>query len=185
MKRELLAGMLAGAAGTTALNATTYLDMAVRGRPPSTTPEQTVRKAETVIGVSLSSRGPGSLPAQSRRSGIGALLGIAAGVGTGALYGLVAPRLGHVPLPVRCLVAAGGANLGPMLSMAVLGVTDPRQWTLDSWVTDLLPHLGYGAVTAVAFEAMHDRPRRRAVRSIPPATRGRRRRGGWRRRAWS
>lgn len=157
MKRELLTGMLAGAAGTTALNATTYLDMAVRGRPPSTTPEQTVRKGETVIGVSLSSEGPDSEPAESRRSGIGALLGIAAGVGTGAVYGLLRPRLGRAPLAVLSLGAAVGANIGPLLPMAVLGVTDPREWTLDSWLTDLLPHLAYGAVTAAAFEAMHGR----------------------------
>jgi hypothetical protein len=31
--RGLLAGAVAGAAGTTALNAVTYLDMAIRGRP--------------------------------------------------------------------------------------------------------------------------------------------------------
>ena len=35
---RLLAGIAAGAAGTTALNATTYLDMALRGRPASRTP---------------------------------------------------------------------------------------------------------------------------------------------------
>jgi hypothetical protein len=29
-------GLVAGAAGTTALNAITYLDMAIRGRPPAT-----------------------------------------------------------------------------------------------------------------------------------------------------
>jgi hypothetical protein len=170
MKRELLTGMLAGAAGTTALNATTYLDMAARGRPPSTTPEQTVRKAETFLGVSLSSQGPDSPPARSRRSGIGALLGIAAGVATGAVYGLVRPRLGRVPLGLLSLGAAAGANVGPMLSMAALGVTDPREWTLEAWASDLLPHLAYGAVTAVAFEAMHDRA---AVRPGQLATRPR------------
>lgn len=154
MKRELFTGMLAGAAGTTSLNATTYLDMVVRGRPPSTTPEQTVRKAEEFTGVSLSREGPGSQPAEGRRSGIGALLGIAAGVGTGAVYGLVRPRLGEVGLARLSLGAAAGANLGPMLAMAALGVTDPREWTLDSWLSDLLPHLAYGAVTAAAFEAM-------------------------------
>lgn len=160
MKRELLTGMLAGAAGTTALNATTYLDMAVRGRPPSTTPEQTVRKGEALIGVSLSSESPDSQPAESRRSGIGALLGIAAGVGTGGVYGLLRPRLGRVPLVLLSLGAAAGANVGPMLPMAALGVTDPREWTLDSWITDLLPHLAYGVVTTAAFEAMQQRSRK-------------------------
>lgn len=40
MTRRFLHGLAAGAAGTTALNAVTYLDMALRGRPASTTPEE-------------------------------------------------------------------------------------------------------------------------------------------------
>ncbi|MFD0906100.1 hypothetical protein ACFQ11_37395, partial [Actinomadura sediminis] len=36
--RGFLRGAAAGAAGTTALNATAHADMAVRGRPPSRTP---------------------------------------------------------------------------------------------------------------------------------------------------
>ncbi|MGI8900330.1 MAG: hypothetical protein ACR2HA_05280 [Nocardioides sp.] len=36
--RSVLAGVAAGAAGTTALNAVTYLDMAIRGRGTSSTP---------------------------------------------------------------------------------------------------------------------------------------------------
>ena len=38
-----LLGAAAGAAGTTALNATTYLDMVLRGRSASSTPEDTMR----------------------------------------------------------------------------------------------------------------------------------------------
>jgi len=38
-------GLLAGAAGTTALTAVTYLDLALRGRPASTLPEETSRRA--------------------------------------------------------------------------------------------------------------------------------------------
>ena len=37
----LLRGAAAGAAGSTALNAVTYLDMVVRGRGTSSTPERT------------------------------------------------------------------------------------------------------------------------------------------------
>jgi len=40
----LLRGAAAGAAGTTALNAVTYLDMVLRGRGTSSTPEDTVEK---------------------------------------------------------------------------------------------------------------------------------------------
>ena len=49
--RALAIGAAAGAAGTTALNAVTYLDMALRGRPTSDTPEQTVRRLSEVTHV--------------------------------------------------------------------------------------------------------------------------------------
>ena len=42
MSLTVLKGAAAGAAGSTALNAVTYLDMAVRGRGASDTPQQTV-----------------------------------------------------------------------------------------------------------------------------------------------
>jgi hypothetical protein len=35
--------------------------------------------------------------------------------------------------------------------MAALGVTDPRKWSLEEWLADLLPHLGYGAATAAVL----------------------------------
>ncbi|MFN2496811.1 MAG: hypothetical protein ABR608_13025, partial [Pseudonocardiaceae bacterium] len=79
MRRELLWGAAAGAAGTTALNAVTYLDMLLRARPASSTPEETVRRAEELSLLSLSAEGPESEAAANRRSGLGALLGIAAG----------------------------------------------------------------------------------------------------------
>lgn len=73
MTSRVLAGLAAGAAGTTALNAVTYLDMALSARPASSTPEDTVGKAEDAVGMSLSSWGPDSEAASNRRSGNGAL----------------------------------------------------------------------------------------------------------------
>ncbi len=37
--------------------------------------------------------------------------------------------------------------------MVALGVTDPREWDLDSCLSDLGPHLVYGLATAAAYEA--------------------------------
>ena len=54
MLSALLRGALAGAAGTTALNAVTYLDIAVRARPASETPQRAVK---AVAGASTSSLG--------------------------------------------------------------------------------------------------------------------------------
>ena len=44
MLENLIKGAMAGLAGTTALNAATYLDMVWRGRPASSTPEQVVEE---------------------------------------------------------------------------------------------------------------------------------------------
>jgi hypothetical protein len=81
----VLRGAAAGAAGTTALNVVTYIDMALRGRPPSSTPQRTVeRLAET---AHLSIPGQGDRRA-SRVEGLGALTGLVAGVGVGSVFGL-------------------------------------------------------------------------------------------------
>lgn len=147
-------GIVAGAAGTTALNAVTYLDMVLRARPASSTPEETVRVVEDRTQLPLAAAGPDSDAAANRRSGLGALLGIAAGLGTGALYGALRPRLGHMPLVVSGAVAGLLANLGTTGPMGVLGVTDPRRWPTSSWISDLVPHLAYGLATAAVLEEL-------------------------------
>jgi hypothetical protein len=162
MANNLIRGALAGAAGTTALNAATYLDMALRGRPGSSTPEDTVGKVEDLTGTALSGDGRDSEAAGNRRSGLGALLGIVTGVATGAVYGALRPRLGRVPLPLLGVAAGVGANVASTAPMAALGISDPRSWSASSWVSDLVPHLAYGVVTALALEQMR-RGRLRAV----------------------
>ncbi len=46
-----------------------------------------------------------------------------------------------------------GAMAGSGVPAAALGVTDPTTWGLDSWVSDIVPHLAYGFMTAAAYEA--------------------------------
>jgi hypothetical protein len=36
--------------------------------------------------------------------------------------------------------------------MSLLGVTDPRSWSTTDWASDVVPHLAYGFVTALALE---------------------------------
>lgn len=43
--------------------------------------------------------------------------------------------------------------------MARLGVTDPRNWSGPAWLSDLLPHLAYGAATSATLAAL-ERPGR-------------------------
>lgn len=148
---RLLSGLAAGAAGTTALNLVTYLDMLVRARPASTAPEDTVRAVEGRTPLSL---GPDGAEAGNRRSALGALLGIASGLGVGAAYGLARPALGRVPLALLGVAAGLAANIGTTGPMAALGITDPREWSAGSWLSDLVPHLAYGFVTAGVWELM-------------------------------
>jgi hypothetical protein len=154
MARTLWYGLAAGAAGTTVLNLVTYLDRAVRGRPASTTPEETVRKFEDVAHVALATEED---KAGNRRSGIGALLGIAAGLGSGLGYALARPRLRRIPLPVAGLGAGLVANAATVAPMAAAGVSDPRKWPASSWLSDVVPHLAYGLATAAVFDLLDRR----------------------------
>ena len=148
--RGLLRGAVAGAAGTTALNGVTYLDMAVRGRGSSSTPQQVVETLAGKAGVQI----PGDEQTeQNRVSGIGPLMAIVTGVGTGALMGLAyAGR--RPPLVVGAAVAGLGAMVASDAPMTALGITDPRSWSPVDWVSDAVPHAVYGLVTAVALELM-------------------------------
>ncbi|NYH54463.1 MULTISPECIES: hypothetical protein [Nocardiopsis] len=149
---HLLRGAVAGAAGTTALNTVTYLDMALRARPASTTPEETVKRMEEVAGARLSRAGRDSGEEANRRSGLGPLLGIATGVAAGTLYGAVRSRWPRLPVALLAVGAGAAANLGSTAPMTALGVTDPREWSATSWISDLVPHLAFGVVTALAYE---------------------------------
>ena len=148
--RALLAGAAAGAAGTTALNGMTYLDMAVRGRPTSSTPEDSVDRLAKVAGLDIPGEGEAR---QNRLSGLGALTGLVTGVSVGALAGLLTVKL-RVPLPVLSVLVGTAAMAGSNAPMTALGVTDPRSWDATSWLADAIPHLAYGGVTAAVLTAL-------------------------------
>ena len=145
-----LRGAAAGAAGTTALNAVTYLDMTVRGRPTSSTPEQTVEKLAEKAHVPIPGDGD---TRQNRIQGLGPITGLLAGVGAGVVVGLVRaagyrsqPLVGTLLTTLGVLVAANGP-------MTVLGITDPRTWSATDWASDIVPHLAYSAVVKTTMDA--------------------------------
>ncbi|MEU9021273.1 hypothetical protein [Actinomadura sp. NPDC048394] len=146
--RGALRGAAAGAAGTTALNGVTYLDMAVRGRPGSDTPEETVRALSDKTGIPVPGEGEQH---DNRISGLGPLTGLAAGVGTGVLLGIVSGAGWRPGRAVTAVLATAGAMVGSSGPMTALGVTDPRTWPVSSWISDLVPHAAYGAVTAAVL----------------------------------
>jgi hypothetical protein len=98
--------------------------------------------------------------APGRRQGLAGLLGIATGLGVGVAYGLA----GGAHTPWR--VAAGTVALTVAASLASdapatgAGLTDPRTWTAGDWLADLVPHLAYGAVTAITYDRLTRRHRR-------------------------
>ncbi|MGO4807827.1 hypothetical protein AB4089_22220 [Arthrobacter sp. 2MCAF15] len=153
--RTLATGAVAGAAGTTALNTLTYFDMVWRARPASSTPEATVEKLADVSGITI----PGTEEERANRvAGLGPLTGLAVGVGAGAVLGL-ARTAGYRPgLLGSSLTAAAGALIASNAPMTVLGITDPRTWSLTDWASDILPHLAYGLVTGAALQALDPAP---------------------------
>lgn len=164
MLSSIARGIAAGAAGVTALNATTYADMAVRGRPASTTPEQSVEKLARTLRTDVPGDGQAR---QARLTGLGALLGTLTGVVVGAGYGAARACGWNPSVVVGGLAASGTAMVGASAPMTVLGITDPRSWSTADWLSDVLPHLAYGMVTAATFAATERRRRfRMALRAV-------------------
>lgn len=144
----LTRGLLAGLAGTAALNAASYLDMAVRGRPASTTPRDSAGRLTGPVRLPL---GSGQRLA-NRLEGLGALLGYAVGAGVGAGY--AALPTGRLRGPASALALGAAAMLAANVPMTALGITDPRRWSAADWLADAVPHLAYGAVAAAALDRM-------------------------------
>lgn len=162
MLRSILMGAAAGAVGTVALNVSTYLDITIRGRPSSDVPAKTAEKLSTAVGLPLAPTGHSDSKeeqelheqqGEQRKRGLGALLGYVAGLGVGTVYGAVRPYLGDAPLPVTGIALAAAAMAAGDLPSVLTGSTDPRTWGASGWVADLVPHLAYGFVTALAYEA--------------------------------
>lgn len=146
---SLTTGILAGAAGTTALNIAGYLDMTVRGRAASELPARAAGELAERAGADLGS----GETADSRREGLGALLGYATGLAVGGLYGLLAGD-SRLPRPVAALGLSAMAMAASVAPLTVLRLTDPRDWSASSWVSDIVPHLAYGLTAATVYDRL-------------------------------
>ena len=153
MQSKVLAGTIAGAAGTMALDIMTYGDMLLRGRPASGVPAKVAGILAGKAGIDLAVGGTAE-QAESRRSALGALLGYGTGIGLGALYGLLRPRLADVPPPVAGVALGLTAMAASDVPIVASGASDPRTWGAAGWLSDLIPHLVYGLVMAAVFEAI-------------------------------
>jgi len=156
---SLLRGAVAGAAGTTAINAATYLDMAVRARPPSSTPEKAVDEIAQRSGHPVPGEGE---EREHRLAGLGPLAGIGVGIGVGMAAGLLRPLLARLPAALGAIAVGGAAMATSDAPLTALGLTDPKSWSGTDWLADVLPHLVYGAVTVGVLRRWSP-PRRSAV----------------------
>lgn len=154
---DLLNGAIAGAVGSAALNTVGYLDMAVRARPASSTPEETIRRLAERTHVNL---GPEDRAA-NRRSGLGAVLGYGLGTGAGAVFGALAGTR-RLPLLLAGVLLGGAVMATTDGSLVALRISDPRTWRRSDWLADIVPHLAYGMAAAATFNRLR-----------PPSDRGR------------
>ncbi len=153
MLNSILRGAIAGAAGTVALDAATYADMALRGRSASGTPASLVGVLADKLGLTSLGSEAKDDTASNRRSGLGALLGYATGVGVGMAYGAIRGKRGDGSLLAGVVVGLA-AMAASDVPIAVSGVSDPRTWGLSGWASDALPHLAYGLVTVAAYDTI-------------------------------
>lgn len=168
MMRTLVRGGVAGAAGTTALNAVTYADMAWRGRGGSGAPGQVVDRLAQALRLPV----PGSGETRANRlTGLGALSGIAVGCGTGVAVALLRRAGARPPCWLGGVATGALAMAATDLPLAGLGVSDPRTWSAVDWTSDAVPHLLYGLATYAVLSGD-------AVGSAPGSRRGRRSRSG-------
>jgi len=153
---RLSRGLLAGAAGTLALDVATYADMALRGRPSSTVPAKVAERAFQSAG--LVPEEDTTPPRWCHRfQGVGALFGYGTGLGVGMVYAL-APRSRrrvHTLLPGLVVGLLTMAATDAVSTMA--GATDPGTWDLASWMSDAVPHAIYGVTVVLVCRPLVNR----------------------------
>ncbi|MQY06501.1 hypothetical protein [Actinomadura macrotermitis] len=151
MWKTIWRGAIAGAAGTTALDITTYADMAWRGRPASETPSETVDRLGRLAGHPVPGTGE---QRDNRLSGLGALTGLGTGVAIGVAAAAVRAAGARPPFWLGAALVTVGTMAATALPMTALKITDPRGWSAADWLSDAVPHLAYGLVVHGALTTL-------------------------------
>ncbi len=94
--------------------------------------------------------------AQNRASGLGALLGYVNGLGVGIAYSLLRSQTETISLPLAGLGVGLAAMTASDVPLVLARVSNPKTWGLSGWVSDLIPHVIYGLVTVLTYEALRD-----------------------------
>ena len=169
MKDVVLRGAAAGAAGVSAVNLVTYLDMVLSGRSESELPAQATGAALERLGVHV----PGDREQRDNRHGaLGALAGMSNGVAIGVLASL-ARRYGiRLPAPVTAIALGAVAMAAADVPAAASGATRPQDWDVQDWARDVVPHLVFGVVTRWVVDGWGSNQAERRVLSSPAASVG-------------
>ncbi|GAC1303056.1 MAG: hypothetical protein NVSMB19_12820 [Vulcanimicrobiaceae bacterium] len=145
-------GLLAGAAGSVALDLFSYGDMFARGRAASELPATVAQKLAARVGLQRLANGDDDAT-KHRRSAAGALLGYAVGTGAGAGYALLRPRVERwLPWPVAGVILGAATLVASEGSATALGATDWRTWSASDWISDIVPRTLYGLTAAWVVE---------------------------------
>lgn len=168
MRSALGRALVAGAAGTLALEITTYLDVAIRGRAPSDVPERVVGRLASKAGVDALAETRDDETAQHRRVGVSAVVGYMTGLATAAGATLAWSERRRMPLPVIAVATGAAAMALSDAGATALGVTDPKSWGASGWLADAIPHAVFGFTTAIVLAAISP-PRSRSQALIQAA----------------
>jgi hypothetical protein len=147
--------LLAGAAGTLALEAYTYADMAIRGRPASEVPPNVIQRLAQSVRLGALANKEGDAP-KNRRSGTSALLGYGIGMGAASAYARLRPSVPWLPWQVGGLILGAATLVASEGSATALGATDWSEWSLTDWISDIVPRSLFGLVTAYVCEEKED-----------------------------
>jgi hypothetical protein len=128
MLNAALRGIIAGATGTVALDTSTYIDMAIRGRSSSNAPSKMVDLVAKKLHLPPTTQGTTSKDqsAENRESGLGALLGYVNGLSTGLVYRILRSQLDEIPVPLAAVLVGLTAMAASDVPMVALRVSDPK-----------------------------------------------------------
>lgn len=148
--RRVLASVAGAAAGVTAMDAVSYLDMLIRGRPASDVPSTVASRITGRLHVRLGDE----QASRNRSTALGALLGSATGLTVAIGYGLLRKVTRPLPRPAAGLLVGAAAMVASDTPIVLSGLSDPRRWGTAGWMSDIVPHAVYGMTAVAVHEAL-------------------------------
>lgn len=149
----VVAGLLAGAAGATAHNATSYLVQLATASSAPASPTGGVA-ADTAAGFVGDDGSAHTSDHGAVVQAAGPLGGIGIGLGVGAVAGALRSDAATPPQPLAA-VALGAAAWGVSLG-ASTAAGAPRDLTTAAMLSDAAAHLAYGIVTVLTLHRLLD-----------------------------